>query len=343
MRPTTPGILLLLLVLAALAAPVAAAAQSKGPAALWDAFPLNQATTTPAPGTATPPAVATPAPATPPAAAPKPSGDDGISVWLIIVGAFAVLVVGGGVAIFTLARLRERRQTSADARSAPVPEPQAPREPDPAPVAVPVAVAAAPAPARATEPVARPAPPDPPPAAPAPPVTVAPPAPPAQPAPVGAKAAEAGELVTADDLELAELAAEYLWTVATGSRRPVVDLAARRFMRVGRAREMLSRARARGILTGAGRGRPGGALTEKGRRILEAESRSTGAPDRPDKALPAAVTPPEATSTAPPHLRLADGEEGATGSLSPSVAVSEEGDTTGRAFTVLEGGARNLP
>ena len=38
MRPTTPGILLVLLVLAALAAPAAAAGQSRGPAALWDAF-----------------------------------------------------------------------------------------------------------------------------------------------------------------------------------------------------------------------------------------------------------------------------------------------------------------
>jgi hypothetical protein len=343
MRPTTPGILLLLLVLAALAAPVAAAAQSKGPAALWDAFPLDQATTTPAPGTATPPAVATPAPATPPAAAPKPSGDDGIPVWIIIAGAFAVLVVGGGVAIFTLARLRERRQTSADAHPAPVPEPQAAPEPDPVPVSEPVAVAVAPAPARAAEPVERPARPDPPSAAPAPPVTAAPPAPPARPAPVEATAAEAGEVVTADDLELAELAAEYLWTVATGSRRPVVDLAARRFMRVGRAREMLSRARARGILTGAGRGRPGGALTEKGRRILEAESRSPGAPARPDTALPAAVAPPEATPTGPPHLRLAEGDEETGGTLSASVAASEEDDTTGRALTVLEGGARNLP
>ena len=123
----------------------------------------------------------------------------------------------------------------------------------------------------------------------------------------------------------------------------MVDLAARRFMRVGRAREMLSRARARDILTGAGRGRPGGALTEKGRRILEVESHSTGPPARPDTALPAAPAPPEATPATPPHLRLAEGDEGAAGSLSSSVEASEEGDATGRAFTVLEGGARNLP
>ena len=69
-----------------------------------------------------------------------------------------------------------------------------------------------------------------------------------------------------------------------------------------------------------------------------AESRSTGAPARPDTASPAAVAPPEATPTAPPNLRLAEGDEGADGSLSPSVAAPEEGDTTGRVFTVLEGG-----
>ena len=157
-----------------------------------------------------------------------------------------------------------------------------------------------------------------------------------------AKTAEAGDVVTADDLELAELAAEYLWTVATGSRRPVVDLAARRFLRVGRAREMLSRARARGILTGAGRGRPGGALTEKGRRILEAGSRSTGAPAWQEGALPPAAAPPEAAPAPPTHLRLAEGDEEGHGSLSASAAASVEGDTTGRTFTVLEGGARNL-
>jgi pyruvate dehydrogenase E2 component (dihydrolipoamide acetyltransferase) len=200
---------------------------------------------------------------------------------------------------------------------------------DPVAVAAPVAAAAAPAPARAAEPVPLPAPPSP------------PPAPPAQAAPVGAAAAVAGadEAVTADDLELAELAAEYLWTVATGSRRPVVDLAARRFLRVGRARELLGRARARGILTGAGRGRPGGVLTDKGRRILEAGSRSADAPAWQDDAVPPAVAAPE---SGPPHLRLADGEEEEVhGSLSESVADSVDG-TTGRTFTVLEGGARNL-
>ena len=346
MRPTTPGILLLLLLVAALAAPVAAVGQAtKGPAALWDAYPLDQATTTPAPATDTPPAVATPAPATPSAGAPESSGDDGIPLWAIIAGAFAVIVVGGGVAIFTLARLRERRQPPDSAGSATVPDGEHVPEQDPVPVAAPVAVAAAPAPAAAAPvaPVARPTPPTPPPAPVRAPAVPAAAAPPAQPAPVRATPAPRSpqEAVTADDLELAELAAEYLWTVATGSRRPVVDLAARRFLRVGRAREMLSRARARGILTGAGRGRPGGALTEKGRRILEAGSTSTGAPAWPDGGLPPAAGSPEAAPAPPTHLRLAEGDEAGHGSFSATAAASED-DTTGRAFTVLEGGARKL-
>jgi hypothetical protein len=324
MRPTTPGILLLLVLLAALAAPVAAVGQATGPEALWNAYPLDQATTTPARATGTPPAVATPAPATSPAAAPEPSDSGGIPIWAIIAGALALIVLGGGVAIFTLARLRERRRPPAAADSTHVPEAPVAPEPDPAP-------------ARAAEPVARPAPPEPAPAAPAPTVAAA------APATTGATTAQAGGVVTADDLELAELAAEYLWTVATGSRRPVVDLAARRFLRVGRAREMLSRARARGILTGAGRGRPGGALTEKGRRILEAGSRSTGAPTWQEGAVPPAAAPGEAAPAPPTHLRLAEGDEEGHGSLSASAAASVEGGTTGRTFTVLEGGARNLP
>ena len=124
----------------------------------------------------------------------------------------------------------------------------------------------------------------------------------------------------------------------------MVNLAARRLVRVGRAREMLSRARARDILTGAGRGRPGGGTRREGpAHPPEVESHSTGPPARPDTALPAAPAPPGATPATPPHLRLAEGDEGAAGSRSSSVEASEEGDATGRAFTVLEGGARNLP
>jgi hypothetical protein len=332
MRPTTPGILLLLLVLAALAAPVAAGQTQQGPGALWDAYPLEPGTTSPAPATPTPPAAETPVPAEPPAAAPEPSGDDGVPIWAIIVGALAVIVVGGGVGIFTVARLRERRDDEID-RPAPMPEAAPDRE------AMSVATAA-PAPARAAAPTPRAAPPDPvpAPAAPATRVTATPPAPAPAPAPAVASAMEA------DDLELAELAAEYLWTVATGSRRPVVDLAARRFLRVGRAREMLGRARARGILAGAGRGRPGGALTEKGRRLLEAGSASTHAPAWHEDAPPPAEATPETAPAGPPRLRLAEDEEGrdAPGPPAGDGVVLTKADAAGRAFTVLEGGARRL-
>jgi len=331
MRPTTPGILLLVFVLAALAAPVASAGQTqRGPAALWDAFPLNPGTTTPAPATPTPPAAETPVPAEPPAAAPEPSGDAGTLSWAIIVGALVLIVVGGGVAIFIVARLRDRRRHPIDARPAPTPKAVPDRDP------VPVATVAA-APARAADPVPRAAPPDPAPAAPAP-VTAAPPAPAPKPAPAVQTAEEA------EDLELAELAAEYLWTVATGSRRPVVDLAARRLLRVGRARELLARARARGILTGAGRGRPGGVLTEKGRRLLESGSSSTDAPPWEENALPPAGATTESTPAGPPRLRLAGDEEGpdAPGPPPGDGVMLSEADAGGRAFTVREGGGRRL-
>jgi hypothetical protein len=72
-----------------------------------------------------------------------------------------------------------------------------------------------------------------------------------------------------DDLGLARLAAEYLAIVAGGSRRPVVDLAARHSMPDQRARRLLARARSRGILAGAGSGRAGGVLTDRGRELLE--------------------------------------------------------------------------
>lgn len=72
-----------------------------------------------------------------------------------------------------------------------------------------------------------------------------------------------------DDLALARLAADYLAIVAGGSRRPVVDLAARHSMPDQHARRLLGRARSRGILTGAGSGRAGGLLTDRGRELLE--------------------------------------------------------------------------
>lgn len=71
------------------------------------------------------------------------------------------------------------------------------------------------------------------------------------------------------DAALADLAAAYLVVCAAGSRRPVADLAAQREMALDDARRMLGRARSRGILAGAGRGRTGGELTEKGRALLD--------------------------------------------------------------------------
>jgi hypothetical protein len=90
-----------------------------------------------------------------------------------------------------------------------------------------------------------------------PPETAAEPEPPPRPAPA------------VDDLALARLAADYLAIVAGGSRRPVVDLAARHSMPDQRARRLLGRARSRGILAGAGSGRAGGVLTDRGRELLE--------------------------------------------------------------------------
>jgi hypothetical protein len=84
-----------------------------------------------------------------------------------------------------------------------------------------------------------------------------------------AEAAPPRPAAAVDDLALARLAADYLAIVAGGSRRPVVDLAARHAMPDQRARRLLARARSRGILAGAGSGRPGGVLTDRGRELLE--------------------------------------------------------------------------
>jgi hypothetical protein len=107
---------------------------------------------------------------------------------------------------------------------------------------------------------------------------------------------------------------------------------------------MLSRARARGILVGAGRGRPGGALTEKGRQLLEAGSASSDAPSWQEDPPPPAEATPETTPGGPPRLRLAEDEEGhdAPGPRGGDGVVLADGDAAARTFTVLEGGARRL-
>ena len=75
-----------------------------------------------------------------------------------------------------------------------------------------------------------------------------------------------------DALELARLAADYLTAVAAGSRRPVVEVAEGRSWTVEDTRRALGRARARGLLVGAGRGRAGGALSGEAERILRASA-----------------------------------------------------------------------
>jgi hypothetical protein len=67
---------------------------------------------------------------------------------------------------------------------------------------------------------------------------------------------------------LARLSAEYLDLVASGSRRPVVEIAERQGWDIERTRRALGRARAQGLLVGAGRGRAGGALSPEAERLL---------------------------------------------------------------------------
>jgi hypothetical protein len=71
-----------------------------------------------------------------------------------------------------------------------------------------------------------------------------------------------------DALELARLSADYLDVVASGSRRPVVDVAERRACNAERVRRELGRARACGLLLGAGRGKAGGTLSDEAVRLL---------------------------------------------------------------------------
>ena len=306
MRPTTPGIVLLVLVVAALAAPAAASGQTqRGPAALWDAYPLAPATTTPAPATPAPPAAETPVPAEPPAAAPEPSGDDGVPIWAIIVGAFAVIVVGGGVAIFTVARMRDRRGAS-DRRTAPRRAGAGPRSRSRCGLRS-RRWRRRPAPARAADPHR------------AQPCPIPFPFPPPQPRPRRSRPPRRlrhpSRLPPWRRRRRTTISSWPSWLPNTSGPWPPeaaarsFDLAARRFLRVGRARELLGRARARGILTGAGRGRPGGALTEKGRRLLEAGSGSVETPDWQEDVVPPARGAPEAAPAGPPRLRLA-GERG---------------------------------
>ncbi len=92
-----------------------------------------------------------------------------------------------------------------------------------------------------------------------------------------------------DALDLARLAADYLDIVAAGSRRPVVDLAERRAWSVEQARRALGRARACGLLVGAGRGRPGGALSDEAVRLLSGSAPPVPEPHHQPQAGPGLV------------------------------------------------------
>lgn len=74
-----------------------------------------------------------------------------------------------------------------------------------------------------------------------------------------------------DDEAYAYVAALYVSAFTNGSRAPVMDVAAQ----IGRSRRQvvgyLEQARDRALLTSPGRGRSGGALTDKARRILNGQ------------------------------------------------------------------------
>ena len=92
-----------------------------------------------------------------------------------------------------------------------------------------------------------------------------------------------------DALDLARLSAEYLEVVGSGSRRPVVEVADRHGWDVERTRRALGRARARGLLLGAGRGRAGGALSGEAERLLAASAAAVAAPHHQPQARPGGV------------------------------------------------------
>lgn len=69
----------------------------------------------------------------------------------------------------------------------------------------------------------------------------------------------------------AQIAALYLDVIAGGSRRPRLEVAEKLGTSYSEkyVRDVLFKARERGILTGVGQGRVGGNLTDKGRRLLD--------------------------------------------------------------------------
>jgi hypothetical protein len=74
------------------------------------------------------------------------------------------------------------------------------------------------------------------------------------------------------DLMLARMARAYLDALARDSSRPVLDAAARLGEKPERVRDLLHRARLRGLLEGATSGAAGGTLTARGRALLDEQS-----------------------------------------------------------------------
>jgi predicted transcriptional regulator len=72
-----------------------------------------------------------------------------------------------------------------------------------------------------------------------------------------------------DERAYAEVAAMYLALVHGGSKAPLVDLAKRLNYSVSRIKNIIHEARRRGLLSKSSRGRRGGELTEKARRLLD--------------------------------------------------------------------------
>lgn len=72
-----------------------------------------------------------------------------------------------------------------------------------------------------------------------------------------------------DDRFYAQIARQYVDAIRRGSGKPVEDVAAQTKYNASTIRDMLHRARRRGLLTPAGQGKAGGNLTKRAERLLE--------------------------------------------------------------------------
>jgi hypothetical protein len=224
------------------------------PTELWEAFPLEPAVTQEAPPADPGPGAVAPLPT------PAPEADGStITPATVVLGAAIAVAALGGLGLL----IRRRRRSGFKVRAAAsalqrAPEPARLRRGPPRSAAAteetPEAPAATPPPAAGTRPAEPPA------------EAREPVSPPPD---LSAVPEEVGETPGEPTRELARLAADYLDLVAAGSTRPVLDLAEQRGWSPGRTRTRLGRARAAGVLMGAGRGRAGGTLSEEARALLD--------------------------------------------------------------------------